>query len=123
LSARAAACVPRPDRRSEDILADAMPRLRAVHDATWGGFGGAPKFPAGPAVGFLLRRFARSGDAEALEIARTTLDGMALGGMHDLVGGGFHRYAVDAVWLVPHLAKMLYAKPLLASASLERAAL
>jgi uncharacterized protein YyaL (SSP411 family) len=119
---RASELVPSADPLSDDILAAAMPRLQAVHDATWGGFGGAPKFPAGPAVGFLLRRYARAGDAEALEMARTTLDGMALGGMHDLVGGGFHRYAVDAVWLVPHFEKMLYDNALLATAYLEAAA-
>jgi len=119
---RASELVPSPDPLSDDILAAAMPRLQAVHDSTWGGFGGAPKFPAGPAVGFLLRRHARAGDAEALEMARTTLDGMALGGMHDLVGGGFHRYAVDAVWLVPHFEKMLYDNALLATAYLEAAA-
>jgi uncharacterized protein len=119
---RASQIVPSSDPLSEDILADAIPRLRAVHDGTWGGFGGAPKFPAGPAVGFLLRRYAGAGDAEALEIARTTLDGMALGGMHDLVGGGFHRYSVDAVWLVPHFEKMLYDNALLATAYLEAAA-
>jgi uncharacterized protein len=119
---RAGRVVPSTEPLSEDILADAIPRLRAVHDGTWGGFGGAPKFPAGPTVGFLLRRYARAGDAEALEIARTTLDGMALGGMHDLVGGGFHRYSVDAVWLVPHFEKMLYDNALLATAYLEAAA-
>jgi len=119
---RASELVPSPDPLSEEILADAMPRLQAVHDDTWGGFGGAPKFPAGPAVGFLLRRYARAGDAAALEMARATLDGMALGGMHDLVGGGFHRYAVDAIWLVPHFEKMLYDNALLATAYLEAAA-
>jgi uncharacterized protein len=119
---RASQIVPSSDPLTEDILADAVPRLRAVHDSTWGGFGGAPKFPPGPAVGFLLRRYARTGEGEALEIARTTLDGMALGGMHDLVGGGFHRYSVDAVWLVPHFEKMLYDNALLATAYLEAAA-
>jgi uncharacterized protein len=119
---RASQIVPSSDPLTDDILADAVPRLRAVHDSTWGGFGGAPKFPPGPAVGFLLRRYARTGEGEALEIARTTLDGMALGGMHDLVGGGFHRYSVDAVWLVPHFEKMLYDNALLATAYLEAAA-
>jgi uncharacterized protein len=119
---RASQIVPSSDPLTEDILVDAVPRLRAVHDSTWGGFGGAPKFPPGPAVGFLLRRYARTGEGEALEIARTTLDGMALGGMHDLVGGGFHRYSVDAVWLVPHFEKMLYDNALLATAYLEAAA-
>jgi uncharacterized protein YyaL (SSP411 family) len=119
---RGSELVPSAEPLSDDILDAAMSRLETVHDSTWGGFGGAPKFPAGPAVGFLLRRHARAGDAEALEMARTTLDGMALGGMHDLVGGGFHRYAVDAVWLVPHFEKMLYDNALLATAYLEAAA-
>ena len=67
------------------------------YDPNWGGFGGAPKFPPASAVGFLLRLHARTGERRcARDGAPTTLDGMALGGMHDLVGGGFHRYAVDA---------------------------
>ena len=100
-------------------LTDAVAGLRAQHDPEWGGFGGAPKFPPGPVIGFLLREHTRSGSQVALEMASRTLDGMALGGMHDVLGGGFHRYSVDGHWLVPHFEKMLYDNALLAVAYLE----
>ena len=70
-------------------------------------------------VRFLLRYHRRTGDAEALHMATSTLEQMAAGGMHDQVGGGFHRYATDARWLVPHFEKMLYDNALLAVAYLE----
>src|SRR5207244_4092857 len=89
------------------ILGDAVRALRAQFDPEWGGFGGAPKFPPGSTLEFLLRR-------GELDLVRTTLDGMAAGGMYDLVGGGFHRYSVDDKWLVPHFEKMLYDNALLA---------
>jgi uncharacterized protein YyaL (SSP411 family) len=117
---RAAADVaPSSEPPAADLLTGAVPVLRSAYDPNWGGFGGAPKFPAASAVGFLLRLHARTGDADALRMATDTLDGMALGGMHDLIGGGFHRYSVDAVWLVPHFEKMLYDNALLATAYLE----
>ncbi len=100
------------------LLTGAVSSLRRVFDAEHGGFGGAPKFPPASTLEFLLRR-AHGGDEDAREMARTTLDRMAVGGMHDLVGGGFHRYSVDAVWLVPHFEKMLYDNALLASAYLH----
>ncbi len=77
-------------------------------DAVNGGFGGAPKFPAAMSLEFLLRYHKRTGDGKALEMVLFTLDKMALGGIYDQLGGGFHRYAVDAIWLVPHFEKMLY---------------
>jgi uncharacterized protein YyaL (SSP411 family) len=80
--------------------------LRSGFDPTWGGWGVAPKFPPAPALEFLLRR-------GQLEPVTKTLDGMALGGMYDVLGGGFHRYSVDAKWLVPHFEKMLYDNALL----------
>ncbi len=83
------------------LLDEALANLRNGFDLEWGGWGSAPKFPAASAVEFLLRRGER-------EMARATLDGMAAGGMYDLVGGGFHRYSVDERWLVPHFEKMLY---------------
>lgn len=89
------------------LLADAVRGLRATFDQPWGGFGRAPKFPPASALEFLLRR-------EELDLVTTTLDGMAAGGMYDLVGGGFHRYSVDERWLVPHFEKMLYDNALLA---------
>lgn len=77
-------------------------------DAKNGGFGGAPKFPAAMAMEFLLRYWKRTGDMGALEMVRKTAETMAKGGIYDQLGGGFHRYAVDAIWLVPHFEKMLY---------------
>ncbi|MFI5292444.1 MAG: thioredoxin domain-containing protein, partial [Candidatus Limnocylindrales bacterium] len=84
-----------------------------------GGWGGAPKFPAPMTVEHLLRRFVRAGDVEALTMARRTLDAMAAGGIRDQLGGGFARYATDAVWLVPHFEKMLYDNAQLARAYLH----
>ena len=94
------------------ILAEAVRGLRAQFDPQWGGFGGAPKFPPASTLEFLLRW-------DELDMARKTLDGMAAGGMYDLVGGGFHRYSVDRRWLVPHFEKMLYDNALLAPAYLH----
>jgi hypothetical protein len=105
---------PSADPLSEAVLDEADRNLHAVFDATWGGFGRAPKFPPAPVLEYLLRR----GEEE---MTRRTLDGMAAGGMHDLVGGGFHRYSVDAQWLVPHFEKMLYDNALLASVYLHAA--
>lgn len=77
-------------------------------DAKNGGFGGAPKFPPAMSLEFLLRYYKRTGNANALEMAKFTARKMAEGGIYDQLGGGFHRYAVDAIWLVPHFEKMLY---------------
>jgi uncharacterized protein YyaL (SSP411 family) len=109
---------PATDPLTENLLRDAVRGLRRQFDPEWGGFGGAPKFPAASTLEFLLRMHLR-GDAEALPMVVKTLDGMAAGGMYDLVGGGFHRYSVDRTWLVPHFEKMLYDNALLASAYLH----
>ena len=77
-------------------------------DKTNGGFGGAPKFPPSMSLEFLLRYWKRTGNTEALDMAVFTARKMAEGGIYDQIGGGFHRYAVDAIWLVPHFEKMLY---------------
>ncbi|HUP70907.1 MAG TPA: thioredoxin domain-containing protein [Acidimicrobiales bacterium] len=82
--------------------------LKATFDAEWGGFGRAPKFPMPTNLELVLRMHQRSGDAAALEMARTTLDAMASGGIYDHLGGGFARYSVDTFWMVPHFEKMLY---------------
>ena len=95
-----------------ELLDDAVATLRSQFDPQWGGFGYAPKFPPASAVEFLLRR-------GEFEPALGTLDGMAAGGMCDLVGGGFHRYSVDRQWLVPHFEKMLYDNALLVPAYLH----
>src|SRR5213596_3034842 len=102
------------DPLTEELLDQAQANVRAVFDPTWGGFGRAPKFPPAPLLEFLMRR----GEEK---MTRRTLDGMAAGGMHDVVGGGFHRYSVDTKWLVPHFEKMLYDNALLASVYLHAA--
>ena len=83
------------------------------HDATWGGFGGAPKFPRASVLNLLFRSAALQGVSSelgtvAVKMATHTLQKMAEGGLHDHVGGGFHRYSVDERWFVPHFEKMLY---------------
>jgi uncharacterized protein YyaL (SSP411 family) len=77
-------------------------------DATNGGWGGAPKFPQAMSMDFLLRYWFRTGETKALDMVTFTAKKMARGGIYDQIGGGFHRYAVDPIWLVPHFEKMLY---------------
>jgi uncharacterized protein len=103
---RSAETEPSQEPLADAVLAEAERGLLSQLDPRWGGFGHAPKFPPASVLEFLLRR-------GALEPVRLTLDGMAAGGMYDLVGGGFHRYSVDAQWLVPHFEKMLYDNALL----------
>jgi len=109
---------PSADPLTESLLHEAARSLRSVFDPVNGGFGGAPKFPPASVLEFLLRVHLR-GDDGALQMVVKTLDAMAAGGMYDLVGGGFHRYAVDARWLVPHFEKMLYDNALLAATYLH----
>ena len=108
----AAALQPSTEPLQPRILDEAVEGLRKIYDPRNGGFGGAPKFPPASAIEFLLRR----GEAE---MTSQTLHAMARGGMYDLVGGGFARYAVDDRWLVPHFEKMLYDNALLARAYLH----
>lgn len=96
------------DRLNADLLDTAFDKLAGGFDWRNGGFGGAPKFPQPMNLEFLLRHYHRAGAESALEMVKLTLDKMARGGMYDQVGGGFARYSVDAVWLVPHFEKMLY---------------
>ncbi len=77
-------------------------------DAVNGGFGGAPKFPPPMSLEFLLRYYKRTKEKNALDMVEKTCRKMANGGIYDQLGGGFHRYTVDAIWLVPHFEKMLY---------------
>jgi uncharacterized protein YyaL (SSP411 family) len=93
--------------------------FRRTFDSHLGGFGGAPKFPRPSVCNFLLRYHARTGSDDALEMVLKTLREMARGGMHDQLGGGFHRYSVDERWFVPHFEKMLYDQGQLAIAYLE----
>jgi uncharacterized protein YyaL (SSP411 family) len=101
------------------LLSGVVPAFRRSFDPAEGGWGPAPKFPAASTIEPMLRLHAAHGDEEALGMARLTLDRMSAGGMYDLLGGGFHRYSVDAHWLVPHFEKMLYDNALLASAYLH----
>jgi uncharacterized protein len=103
---------PSSEPLTESLLGEAVRGLRASFDPEWGGFGRAPKFPPPSVLELLLRR----GETEMVE---RTLDGMASGGMYDIVGGGFHRYSVDDRWLVPHFEKMLYDNALLVPAYLH----
>ncbi len=103
-----------PEPLDASLLDEAQRKLNDGFDPEWGGWGRAPKFPPAPVLEFLLRR----GEEE---MTLRTLDKMALGGMHDVVGGGFHRYSVDERWLVPHFEKMLYDNALLASVYLRAA--
>jgi uncharacterized protein YyaL (SSP411 family) len=103
---RASARTPSTEPLSSALLDEAVAALRSQYDPRHGGFGRAPKFPPASVLEFLLRR-------GELDMVRGTLDGMAAGGMYDLVGGGFHRYSVDEQWLIPHFEKMLYDNALL----------
>jgi uncharacterized protein YyaL (SSP411 family) len=110
---RASAAIQAPDAELDPSTLDAAQAvLRRTYDADWGGWGGAPKFPAASVIEFLLRRGER-------QMALHTLRRMATGGMYDQVGGGFARYSVDNRWLVPHFEKMLYDNALLARAYLH----
>lgn len=82
-------------------------------DRRYGGFGGAPKFPAAMSLDFLLRVYVRNRDQRLLDAVTLTLDGMGRGGIYDHLGGGFHRYSTDERWFVPHFEKMLYDNALL----------
>jgi uncharacterized protein YyaL (SSP411 family) len=104
-----------------EALEAASRELAAVFDRRRGGFGAAPKFPRPSELLFLLRESARTGDAVPREMALATLGAMAKGGMRDPIGGGFHRYSVDADWRVPHFEKMLYDQAQLVVAYLEAA--
>ena len=107
----------------EEALARTVMQFREAFDPRYGGFGDAPKFPRPSELMFLLREHARTGDADARDMVLRTLRSMALGGMRDHIGGGFHRYSVDAGWRVPHFEKMLYDQAQLVLAYLEGAQL
>ena len=103
---------------AKPILA-AVETLRRQFDDVNGGLRRAPKFPSNVPVRLLLRAHRRARDPEPLRMATVTLEKMAAGGIHDQIGGGFHRYSTDAEWLVPHFEKMLYDNALLALAYAE----
>jgi uncharacterized protein YyaL (SSP411 family) len=106
---------PSAEPLTASLLAEAERGIARTFEPAFGGFGRAPKFPPASTLELLLRR----GGDEALGMVTATLDGMAAGGMWDVVGGGFHRYSVDDRWLVPHFEKMLYDNALLAAAYLH----
>jgi uncharacterized protein YyaL (SSP411 family) len=107
-----------------DAFEHAFQHFYDAHDTRWGGFGGAPKFPRASIIDFLLRIAALQGPATdigqaAIGLVAVTLQRMAEGGIHDHLGGGFHRYSVDGEWHVPHFEKMLYDQALIALNYLE----
>ncbi len=113
----------RSDRRKADAntLTAIVQQFQQSFDGRRGGFGDAPKFPRPSELLFLLREHVRTGDETALRMVTETLRAMALGGMRDHIGGGFHRYSVDGAWRVPHFEKMLYDQAQLVVAYLEAA--
>ena len=110
-----------------EVLTQGVEQFERAFDRRNGGFGAAPKFPRPSEFLFLLREHARTGGPvnpaknDTRDMALQTLRAMALGGMRDHLGGGFHRYSVDAEWRVPHFEKMLYDQAQLAIAYLEAA--
>lgn len=96
------------DKLDADVSLHAIDTLSAGFDRVNGGWGRAPKFPQPMTLEFLLAHFTRTGNQNALNVVETNLKKMAMGGIYDQLGGGFHRYSTDAVWLVPHFEKMLY---------------
>jgi uncharacterized protein YyaL (SSP411 family) len=110
-----------PARSANRVATEAVAQLKKTFDATFGGFGQAPKFPMPPLMDFLLSRRPSGGESPsgeqraAAEMLTATLDAIAKGGIRDHIGGGFHRYATDRRWHVPHFEKMLYDNALLAA--------
>ncbi len=102
-----------------EILHRSIRHYQSLFDPVYGGLTGSPKFPSSLPIRLLLRYYRRTDDKNVLLMAKTSLDRMASGGIHDQVGGGFHRYSTDEKWLVPHFEKMLYDNALLAISYLE----
>ena len=105
-----------PDK---DIFRLLYSHTKSRWDSVYGGVRGAPKFPSSFPVRVLLRSYLKTKNKDTLQMMKLSLDGMLKGGMHDQVGGGFHRYSTDEKWLVPHFEKMLYDQALLAMTYLE----
>jgi len=91
-----------------NAIKDAVMAIMSGYDKVHGGFRAAPKFPSEPSLYLLLEYVERSGDETVMAAVNHTLGAMARGGIYDQVGGGFHRYSTDGIWLVPHFEKMLY---------------
>ncbi len=107
----------------DEIIGRCYESLDESFDERLGGWGGAPKFPRAMSHDFLHRYFAATGEEKAAQMSAHTLRKMADGGMRDQLGGGFHRYSVDAQWIVPHFEKMLYDQAQLVVSYLEMAQL
>ena len=101
------------------LVQNAYQQLTEMYDDLWGGFGNVPKFPMPLYLTFLLRFWKRSGNGASLALVEHTLRMLRQGGIYDQIGFGFHRYAVDRQWLVPHFEKMLYDQALIAIGYLE----
>ena len=110
---------PPGDHPDVSLLQDGYEDLVVRFDKVYGGFGSAPKFPTPQTLLFLLRYWKRTGNKRALDMVEKTLDAMRMGGIHDQIGGGFHRYSTDIRWRVPHFEKMLYDQALLVMAYTE----
>jgi uncharacterized protein YyaL (SSP411 family) len=108
-----------PEEAGEQALHAGFESFSRSYDRINAGFGSAPKFPRPVVFNFLFRYYSRTRNSQALEMSIETLRRMADGGMHDHIGGGFHRYATDARWHVPHFEKMLYDQAQLAASYLE----
>jgi uncharacterized protein YyaL (SSP411 family) len=111
-----AVAMPPPDAAR---FADAVSRLSGMHNDLEGGFSNSQQFPQEGFLLYLLDHWRRSGDAQALDMAARSLNAIAAGGIHDHVGGGFHRYTVDPNWRTPHFEKMLYNQGQLGRAFIE----
>ena len=98
---------------TEEVMRLAMRKAASDFDDRHGGFGLQPKFPQPMTYEFLLRHYLRFEDSDALHMVELTLQRMAMAGIYDQIGGGFHRYSTDAFWMVPHFEKMLYDNALL----------
>jgi uncharacterized protein len=110
---RVGLATPSREMLTTEILDASFRRIASNYDPKNGGFGNAPKFPPAMTLEFFMHMHYRNGSVEALEMIQYTCRKMAEGGMYDQLGGGFHRYSVDAKWLVPHFEKMLYDNALL----------
>lgn len=104
---------------SEEIFKKGIDQFKGGFDEEYGGFASAPKFPRPVGLNFLMRTYSRYGDENVIKMVVRTLFQMAMGGIYDHLGGGFHRYSVDRFWIVPHFEKMLYDQAQLVSVYLD----
>jgi len=119
IQAAASGLLNRANALNQDTLKNAYEQLRDNFDQRYGGFVGIMKFPSSHMLSFLLRYWNSSHDPQALAMVEKTLQAVSDGGIHDQIGGGFHRYSTDPFWHVPHFEKMLYDQAILSMAYLE----